>query len=98
MAECRLRLAAVTDLDNIFDYTARKWGIEQAVRYTQEIWQICQQVAEHPEYGVRCDHIRLGYRVTRVERHKIYFRIIDDGIDVVRILHDRMDSHRYLKV
>jgi toxin ParE1/3/4 len=35
LAEYRLSPAAQRDLDDIFDHTARQWGVAQAVRYTQ---------------------------------------------------------------
>lgn len=34
MAECRLAPAAENDLETIWSYTALKWSVEQANRYT----------------------------------------------------------------
>ncbi len=41
MAEYRLSPAAQADLDEIFDYSAAHWGLEQALRYTQMLADAC---------------------------------------------------------
>ena len=86
MAEFRLSPAAQVDLDGIFDYSVRKWGIGQAVRYTQELENLCVELAEAPTQASDCGHIRPGYRRGAVGRHFIYFRVEDFGIAVIRIL------------
>ncbi|WP_298327389.1 type II toxin-antitoxin system RelE/ParE family toxin [Asticcacaulis sp.] len=53
-------------------------------------------MAEAPERAVACDHIRLGYRRRAVERHIVYFRKTTYGIDIMRILHDRMDATKHI--
>lgn len=95
-AEYRLAPAAKRDLEGIWLYTLKEWGIEQAHLYTDELTAAIDQVAHNPELGAPCDHIRKGYRRSRVGRHAIYFRITDYGIAVIRVLHDRMDAPRLL--
>lgn len=90
MAEYRLSPAAQVDLDGIFDYTAREWGLAQAVCYTRLLEAACAGLAEAPSQGQDCSHIRPGYRRRAAEHHCIYYRITDYGIAVVRILHERM--------
>jgi len=53
-------------------------------------------LAKAPDRAATCDHIRPGYRRRNVERHAIYFRKAAYGIDIMRILHDRMDAIRHL--
>ncbi len=96
MAEYRLSPAAQNDLDDIFDYTVRQWGLEQAVSYMQLIENACTTFAQAPAQVQDCGHIRPGYRRGIVEQHAIYFCIEDYGIAVIRILHQRMDTHRHL--
>lgn len=38
-----------------------------------------------------CDDIRDGYRKYHIGRHLIFYREADEGIVIIRILHDRMD-------
>lgn len=51
MAEARLSPAARRDLDDIFEFTAARWDLQQALRYVQAIGDACQSVAEQPELG-----------------------------------------------
>lgn len=96
MAEYRLTPAAERDLESIWTYTVRQWGTEQAVRYIDFLTAAFAGLADSPKTAPSCDHIRPGYRRWGVERHMIYFRMTDDGIVVVRVLHDRMDASRHL--
>ena len=50
----------------------------------------------NPTLGRSCDAICEGYRKFRVGRHVIFYRVIDRGIDVVRVLHQRMDFESHL--
>lgn len=96
MAEYRLTPAARQDLENIWIYTRRQWGAEQANRYTDSLTAAFAELARSPRSVPACDYIRPGYRRRSVERHMIYFRIMDYGIAIVRILHDRMDAPRQM--
>ncbi len=95
-AEFRLSPAAERDLEGIWLYTLKEWGMNQANRYTDELAAVFDQLANNPELGPSCDYIRKGYRRRRLGRHAIYFRITDYGIAIIRILHDRMDAPRHL--
>ena len=95
-AEYRLTPAAVRDLETIWLYTLEEWGTEQANRYIDELVDAFNQLAAHPQLGLSCDHIRKGYRRSRVGRHAIYFRVTDYGIAIYRLLHERMDAPRHL--
>lgn len=96
MAEYRLTPAAERDLEAIWNHTLRQWGAEQANRYIDILAAAFAELAQSPKTVPGCDQIRPGYRRRSVERHMIYFRITTYGIAVIRILHDRMDSPRYL--
>ena len=96
MAEYRLTPAAEGDLEAIWSYTARQWGLDQANRYIDILTSAFSQLAEHPKKAPACDAIRPGYRRCSVERHMIYFRITAYGIAIIRVLHDRMEAQRNL--
>jgi toxin ParE1/3/4 len=96
MAEYRLSPAAERDLEGLWKYTRRVWGIEQAERYTDLLTAAFQVLAESPKSAPACDHIRQGYRLRNVERHMIYFRVTDYGIAIIRVLHERMDAPHHL--
>ena len=87
---------AKADLDDIWDYTERNWGTEQAKAYIRLIGAAIQTVATSPARGKACDHIREGYRKYPAGSHVVFFRLTDGGINVVRILRRRMDFDRHL--
>jgi toxin ParE1/3/4 len=96
MAEYRLSPAAERDLEGIWKYTRREWGLDQAERYTDLLTAAFQVLADSPQAAPACDHIRPGYRRRTIERHVVYFRITDYGIAIIRVLHDRMNAPRHL--
>ncbi|MFT4549777.1 MAG: toxin ParE1/3/4 [Verrucomicrobiales bacterium] len=96
MAEFSLRPKAISDLEEIWEYTVEAWGEEQAERYVRLINKSFRQIADNPSLGRSCDVIREGYRKRGVGRHVIFYRTIDGDVVVVRILHDRMDVGRHL--
>ena len=96
MPEYRLTPAAEGDLESIWTYTVRQWGVEQADRYIDILSAAFAELADAPKSAPTCDHIRPGYRRRSVEHHMVYFRVTNYGIAVVRILHERMDAPRHL--
>ena len=96
MADVRFTPAALRDLENIWNYTTQQWGEEQAVRYLDALNTGFEALAVTPLSGSTCEHIRVGYRRLRVERHSLYYRIESTLVIVVRVLHERMDVPRHL--
>jgi toxin ParE1/3/4 len=87
---------AQTDLDEIWNYTADRWGLDQAETYTRALWQRIEAVAANPAMGEDCSVIRAGYRKIPSGSHILFYRLTPHGIDVVRILHERMDYERHI--
>lgn len=84
--------AARADLNEIWDYSARHWGADQADSYIRAIRDACAALADGSRQGRAIDDIRAGYRKLAVQSHFLFYRLTDTGlIDVVRILHQRMD-------
>ena len=75
-------------------YTLHAWGEDQTVRYIDGLETCCQQLADNPELGRPCDHIRPGLRRMEHARHVVFYRIEAGGIVVSRILHQRMLPER----
>ncbi|MGY1950375.1 type II toxin-antitoxin system RelE/ParE family toxin [Pseudomonas pergaminensis] len=91
MTEYRLTPAAECDLENIWIYSAQTWSVEQANRYIDILTKAFEQLAQQPRIAPACNEIRTGYRHYCLERNTLYFRIVPYGMEIVRILHDRMD-------
>ncbi len=87
-----LTKAALVDLQSIGRYTADTWGREQRNRYLTLLDASMHDLADNPRLGRDCSEIRAGYRRYRVGKHILFYRQIDpDQIEIVRILHERMD-------
>ena len=96
MAELRLTPAALRDIEDIWRYTAQRWGAAQAERYIDRLNACFDALAQALLSAPACEHIRAGYRRQPVESHVVYFRAEQSSVTVVRILHERMDAPRHL--
>jgi toxin ParE1/3/4 len=96
MSRVVLSPRAKADLGEIWDYTLIRWGVDQAEKYLRELWRELERLAENPAVAVDIGNVRTGYRKFRVGSHVAFFRTTATGIDVVRILHQRMDFERHL--
>jgi toxin ParE1/3/4 len=87
---------AVYDLEDIWYYTFQNWSVEQADRYHHLIFEEIRYIRSNPKSGRSIEQIRKGYRVTKVKSHLIFYRVINDTIEIIRILHERMDIENRL--
>lgn len=89
----RLSEEAARDLENIWLYTFQTWSPEQADRYYNLLLDEIEYVAENPKAGKDYGHIRKGYLRTRCKSHYIFYKINskENSIEIIRILHQRMD-------
>ena len=96
MSEYLFRPKARTDVENIWDYSSKTWGISQARRYMEAIRDACKWLSTNPELGNARNELYPGLRVYPSGKHLIFYLIVENGIDIVRILHERMDSTLHL--
>jgi toxin ParE1/3/4 len=88
---------AKLDLGDIWAYTAEHWGVEQADRYVRQLTTACADVASGRSVGHSIEHIRAGYFRYPAGSHVLFYRRGGGGgIEVIRILHQRMDVGRHL--
>ncbi len=64
--------AARADLDEIWEYTAERWSIDQAERYVRAIVDACQALVDGQRQGTAVDHIRKGYFKLSVGSHVVF--------------------------
>jgi toxin ParE1/3/4 len=89
--------AAQADLEQIWEYTHDHWGVDQAEGYLRELQSAIERAAANPRIGRACDEIRPGYRKLAAGSHMLFYRVTAEGVvDVVRVLHQRMDIDRHL--
>ena len=95
-AEYRLAPKAREDMEAVWLYSLAQWGGQQTGRYIDDLTEAFAFLARSPKAGTACDHIRQGYRRYPVIRHVVYYRATGYGIEVMRVLHDRMLAARHL--
>ena len=89
--------AASKDLSSIWDYSAGHWNPDQADRSS---WPeaSCEALAQGRLRGRPADEFRDGYWRLRSGSHYIFYRQRDNGgVDIIRVLHERMNFSKHLK-
>jgi toxin ParE1/3/4 len=97
MAKVILRQKAIDDLNYIWDYTFEKWSAKQADKYYTTIKLTCNAIGQNPEIGKEYDGISNNLLGLKSGKHIIFYKSIsNERIEVVRILHERMDLKKRL--
>ncbi len=91
----RLSPRAEADLEDIWSYTAERWSPAQAERYHAMIVDGFEGLASGEKRG-RPSDIRAGYLSYPVGSHLVFYTVSETGLDVIRVLHQRMDVSRHL--
>ena len=92
MSRFTLTSKAKSDLKEIGRYTLEHWGQEQLKRYLTMFDACFQQLAANPLKGQDCSNIKQGYRKFSIGSHVVFYHQVNsDMIEIVRVLHGRMD-------
>ena len=98
MVNYRISNKAVSDLDGIWIYTFKNWSVQHADRYYNLIISEIEFLSANPDSGKSPEHIRKGYKSSKVKSHLIFYKVNADNIvEVIRILHQQMDIENRLK-
>lgn len=87
---------AEDDLRHIILYSRDNWGNQQAARYFQSLDSRFRWLADNPDLGKSCHHIKEDYLSFHEGRHVVFYTKITNGIAIARILHERMNFQRHL--
>ena len=79
------------DFIGILQYTAREWGVRQRDTYSRKLTDALQRLTHFPHLGKPRDDLRPGLRAREAGEHVIYYRVNDEAITVLRLLHHTMD-------
>ena len=83
------------DLEDIFDCTMDEFGFEQAEKYLNEIEEVFQSLLTNPELGKTRNEIKIGLHSFATDNHIIFYRILENHIQIVRVLHGSRDIPMY---
>ena len=83
---------ARADLKGIARYSEREWGRARKSQYLASIRARFGTLRQRPEIGAKRPDIGGVYRSLPVGRHVIFYRIEDETVVIIRVLHQRMDA------
>jgi toxin ParE1/3/4 len=94
----KISVKASKDIEDIWLYTFKNWSLEQADRYVNLIFDEIEYLAANPNSGKDYNPIRKNYRCSKIKSHLIFYRpgTIRNEIEVIRVLHERMDIENHL--
>lgn len=81
-------------MEAVWLYAMQEWGVERTNRYIDDLIAAFEFLAGSPKAGPQCANLRPGYRKYPVIRHVAHHRETSYGIEIVRVLHDRMLASR----
>lgn len=91
MAGFRVSNAAKGDIRKIGRYTQDQWGAVQRRRYLSGLNEKFTALAQTPEIAAERREFDPPVRIHQYEKHLIVYVIDDEGILIVRVLHQSMD-------
>ena len=86
MINYKLTFDAKSDLRRIYNYGLEKWGTNQADRYYNNLFDKFEEIAESPYLYMAVDDIREGYRRSVCGMDNIYYRVVDNIVEIMNIL------------
>ena len=94
MKEIELTPKAEEELEAIWDYSFRQFGVVQADAYIFRIAAVFEVLAIH---DIGTHHTELGENICSlpVEQHMIYFVSSHSVVTIIRILSQSQDTARY---
>lgn len=84
------RPLARSDLAEIWDYIADD-NERRADSFVDLIDQKFQELSRHPNMGRTRDELEEGIRSFPVGKYVIFYRIMPEGIEIIRVLHGSRD-------
>lgn len=77
--------AASQDLDEISDYFLRR-NIEAGEQFVDSFEQKCQNLVKFPKIGRSYAEIEPTLRGVLLDSYVILYRVIEDGVEIVRVV------------
>jgi toxin ParE1/3/4 len=84
------------DIQDLLIYTQQQWGVQQRRVYREALNAAFQSLRANPYLGKARPDLDSNVRSLVVERHLILYRVEEDAIRVLRVVHMRMDITRQL--
>ena len=85
---------AVSDLEEIRDYVAER-NVDAAEQLLDAIEEACNRIGHPPQIGRSRDDMIPGIRVFPVKKnYAVFYRVLADAVEIVRVVHAARDFSR----
>jgi toxin ParE1/3/4 len=88
MSRYVINILASQDLNQIADYFA-KTNLEAGEQFFSDFNRKCKQLVTFPNSGKRYDEIRPALRGLRLGDYILFYRVLDDGVEILRVVSGR---------
>jgi toxin ParE1/3/4 len=92
----RLTPLAEIDLEDIFAYTVKQWDFEQVERYHSDLLTMFDALVVDDWRGTMVSPKHSSLFKQRCGHHLIIYARTDGTVEIVRVLHERMDVEAQL--
>jgi len=96
VAHYKLTPEAISDLEDIWNYTAEHWGVDQAIKYVESLNSTFILLAETPEMSRLRTELSPSVHIHTHEKHMIVYLTKSTHIIIVRVLHKSMLPENHL--
>jgi len=83
------------DIEAIYEFGLHKFGVSQALQYLVELRNHFELLATNPEIGKQRNEIKPGLYSLPFASHIIFYRILENHLRIVRVLHGSRDLRRF---
>lgn len=97
MREVILRPEVDADIEDCADYTIGRWGHEQARLYVGELRAGIERLALTATRYPLDEDLLTGLRRMKINHHYVYYLIVGDTVEIIRVLHEARDARRHLR-
>jgi toxin ParE1/3/4 len=88
MSRYVINILASQDLNQIADYFAET-NIEAGEQFFSDFNRKCKQLVAFPNSSKRYEEIRPDLRGLRLGDHILFYRVLEDGVEILRVVSDR---------
>ena len=93
MAIVKISHLAELDLAEIWDYISTD-NINAADKTISKLYLKLENLSDFPSMGRDCSDLQPVLRVYTIDNFEAYYKIGNDIIDIVRIIHSKRDKYR----
>ncbi len=93
MYRLTLTVEADQDLEALYEDGYRRWRLAQADEYYDALLAHFAVLCENPYLFQSVDEIREGYRRSVCGKHSVYYRIVDDTVQIMGLVKKQNQFH-----